>query len=131
VDFLSRGVLLSEAEKIDTSKTKHFCWDVMDCRDLKLRLKNINFNEKNYLFGNLGNGELYVPLKDVNSILLNQDGSQISAVISLRGGEKVTLKIDGNVSLSGESKFGQYTIALKDVTCISLTSNDDASQNAA
>jgi AcrR family transcriptional regulator len=127
VDFLSRGVLLSEAEKIDKSKTEHCYWDVTDSRGLRTCLRNVLFDEKDYVCGNLGNGELRVPLKDVNSILLNQDGNQMSAVLSLRGGEKVTLKIDGNISLFGESKFGQYTIALKDVTCISLTSINDAS----
>jgi hypothetical protein len=58
---------------------------------------------------------------------LDQEGNQVSATLSAKNGEKVTLKIDGNTSLSGESQFGQYTIQLKDVTCISLIHGEDAS----
>jgi len=50
----------------------------------------------------------------------------MSATLSDKSGEEVTLKIDRNTSLSGESQFGQYIIALKDVTSISLTLGDDS-----
>ena len=42
---------------------------------------------------------------------LYQEDNQMSATLSDKNGEKVTLKIDGNTSLSGESQFGQYIIA--------------------
>jgi hypothetical protein len=64
---------------------------------------------------------------NIASIDLYQEDSQISATLSDKSGEKVTLKIDGNTSLSGESEFGQYIIRLKDVTCISLVPDDHAS----
>jgi hypothetical protein len=57
---------------------------------------------------------------------LYREDHQMSATLSDKNGEKVTLKIDRNTSLSGESQFGQYIIALKDVTCISLTLGDDS-----
>jgi hypothetical protein len=58
---------------------------------------------------------------------LHQEDSQISATLSTKNNEKITLKIDGNPSLSGESQFGQYLIQMKDVACISLVHGEDSS----
>jgi len=127
MSLFSKDGLLPHPKKPVESGAEDSCWDVIDSKRLKTQLRNIRFDRKDYVCGVLGNGEYRIPLANFVSMTLDQEGNQISATLSAKNGEKVTLKIDGNTSLSGESQFGQYTIQLKDVTCISLIHGEDVS----
>jgi AcrR family transcriptional regulator len=124
--LFSKGGPLLQAETPAKSKTENSYWDVTDCNGQKSRLRNLRFDGKDYLCGIFGNGELRVPVINFASMDLYREQQQVSATLSDKNGEKVTLKIDGDTSLSGESQLGQYIIALKDVTCISSTLGDDS-----
>jgi AcrR family transcriptional regulator len=127
MDYTLKGGQLLQTETLKKSKTGHCHWDVTDLKGPKIRLGNIRFDQEDYVRGILGNAEYQIPIINFASMELYQEGTQMSAKLSAKNGEKVTLKIDGKVSLSGESQFGQYMIQLKDVTCISLVPGDDAS----
>jgi AcrR family transcriptional regulator len=127
MDFALKGGQLFQIETLRKSETEHCYWDITNSEGLKIRLKNIRFDEKDYVCGILGSGEYRVPVISIASMDLYQGDNQMSATLSDKNGEKVTLKIDGNTSLSGESQLGQYIIRLKDVTCISLVPDDHAS----
>ena len=127
MDYSLKGGQLLQTETLRKSKTEHCYWDVMDSEGLKIRLRNIRFDEKDYVCGILGNGEYRIPVINFASLDLHQEDSQISATLSTNNGEEITLKVDGNTSLSGESQFGQYIIAAKDITSIALIPIDGAS----
>jgi AcrR family transcriptional regulator len=126
MDYALKGGQLLQTETLRKSKTERCYWDITDNEGLKIRLKNIRFDEKDYIYGIFGSGECRVPVINIASMDLYQEDHQMSATLSDKSGEKVTLNIDRNTSLSGESQFGQYMIALKDVTCISLTLGDES-----
>jgi len=125
MSLFSKDGLLLYPKKPSESEAEDRQWDVTDSRRLKTRLRNICFDGKDYVCGVLGNGDYRIPVVNFVSMILDQEVNQMSATLSAKNGEKVTLKINGNTSLSGESQFGQYIIALKDLTCISLTIGDD------
>ena len=127
MSLFSKDGLLPHPKKPVESGAEDSCWDVIDSKHLKTQLRNIRLDRKDYVCGGLGNGEYRIPLANFDSMILDQEGNQVSATLSGKNGEKVTLKIDGDTSLSGESQFGQYSIQLKDVTCISLIHGEDAS----
>jgi len=122
-----KGGLFLQTETPTKSRTENYYWDVMDSRGLKARLRHVRFDGKDYVCGAVGNGEYRIPVTNFVSMDLHQEDSQIAATLSTKNSEKITLKIDGNPSLSGESQFGQYMIQLKDVNCISLIPGDDSS----
>jgi len=124
--LFSKGGPLLQAETPAKSKTENSYWDVTDCNGQKSRFRNLRFDGKDYLCGIFGNGRYQVPVINIASLDLHQEDSQMSATLSDKNGKKVTMEIDGNTSLVGESQFGQYIIALKDVTCISSTLGDDS-----
>jgi AcrR family transcriptional regulator len=126
MDYALKGGQLFQTETLRKSKTESCYWDITDSEGLKIRLKNVRFDEKDYVCGIFGSGEYRVPAINIASMDLYQEDHQMSATLSDKSGEEVTLKIDRNTSLSGESQFGQYIIALKDVTSISLTLGDDS-----
>ncbi len=122
-----KGGLFFQTDTPIKSRTENFYWDVMDSRGLRARLRHVRFDGKDYVCGVVGSGGYRIPVTNFVSMDLHQGDSQISATLSTKNNEKITLKIDGNPSLSGESQFGQYLIQLKDVTCISLVHDEDAS----
>jgi hypothetical protein len=126
MDYALKGGQLFQTETMRKSKTENCYWDITNSEGLKIRLKNLRFDEKDYLCGNLGNGEIRVPLRNISSMALHHDGSQISALLLGKDNGKVTIGIDGNVSLTGESEFGQYAVALNQISAISsvLTKDD-------
>jgi hypothetical protein len=126
MDYALKGGQLFQTETLRKSKTERCYWDITDSGGLKIRVKNVRFDEKDYVCGFFGSGECRVPVINIASMDLYQEDHQMSATLSDKSGEKVTLNIDRNTSLSGESQFGQYMIALKDVTCISLTLGDES-----
>ncbi len=126
MSFFKGGLFLQTDTPIK-SRTENFYWDVMDSRGLRARLRHVRFDGKDYVCGVIGSGGYRIPVTNFVSMDLHQGDSQISATLSTKNNEKITLKIDGNPSLSGESQFGQYLIQLKDVTCISLVHDEDAS----
>jgi AcrR family transcriptional regulator len=126
MSLFSKDGLLPHPKKPGESEAELNYWDVMDSRHLKTRLRNIRFDGKDYVCGVLGDGEYRIPVVNFVSMTLDQEGNQVSATLSAKNGEKVTLKIDGNTSLSGESQFGQFIISLKDITSIALVPIDNA-----
>ena len=126
MDYALKGGQMFQTETLRKSKTELCYWDITDSEGLKIRLKNVRFDEKDYVCGIFGSGEYRVPVINIASMDIYQEDNQMSATLSDKSGEKVTLKIDRNTSLSGESQFGQYIIALKDLTCISSTLGDDS-----
>jgi AcrR family transcriptional regulator len=126
MSLFSKDGLLPQPKTLSESKTEYY-WNVMDSRGPRIRLRHIRFDGKDYVCGAVGSGEYRIPLTNFVSMNLHQEDNQISATLSTKNGEEITLKIDGNIPISGESQFGQYIIALKDVTCISLIHGDDAS----
>jgi AcrR family transcriptional regulator len=127
MSLFSKDGLLPRPKIQSESEAELSYWDVTDSRRTKTRLRNIRFDGKDYICGDFGDGEYRIPVVNFVSMTLDQEGNQVSAKLSAKNGEKVTLKIDGNTSLSGESQFGQYTIAVKDLISISLTTHYDAS----
>lgn len=124
MDFILKGLPFPN-EKINKSNAENVYWEVKDCQGFKILLKNINFNQQNYFSGSLSNGELRIPIKNITSILFHHQDLQTSSIVSLKNDRKVTLKIDRNLSLSGESEFGQYSIGLKQISTIFLVSKKD------
>lgn len=130
MSLFSKDGLLPHPKAKSESEVELGYWDVMDCRRMKTRLKNIRFDGNDYICGVVGSGEYRMPITNFISMDLDQEDGQISMTLSTKNHDKITLRIDGNPTLSGESQFGQYLIHLKDVTCISLVCGEDASASA-
>jgi len=127
MNLFSKDGLLPHPKKPVESGVEDSCWDLIDSGRMKTRLRDIRFDGNDYVCGVVGNGEYRIPVTNFASMDLHQEDSQILAILSTKSHEKITLKIDGNPSLSGESQIGQYLIQLKDVACISLVHGEDAS----
>jgi AcrR family transcriptional regulator len=126
--FMRKGILSSGIDNFGKYEEDHD-WEVTDRTGQKIQLSNIRFNERHYLKGRLGEGESLISMENIASVSANKKGGLASVVVTMGNRKKVTLILDEEVSVTGKSEFGKYTIPLTHVSSISLvhtaqTTND-------
>ena len=129
LDFIGKGILLSEPERSRKLGTRVLYWDVKDFKGKQIIIKDITIGGKTSLVGRLGEGELWVQLEDVASICTQENGPLTLASFTMQNGEHVTLEVDGDLLLSGESRLGKFLLPLRRVSQVTLVSTSDAATN--
>lgn len=122
LDFIGKGVLLSELERSQKLAKEVHYWNVKDFKGNQIILMDITVGGKTILAGRLGDGELWIPMENVASMSTHEDVPLASASVTLRNGDKVSLEIDGDLLLSGESRLGKFLLPLRRVSQVTLVS---------
>jgi hypothetical protein len=122
LDFIGKGVLLSELERSQKLAKEVHYWNVKDFKGNQIILRDITVGGKTILAGRLSEGELWIPMENVASMSTHEDVPLTSASVTLRNGDKVSLEIDGDLLLSGESRLGKFLLPLKRVSQVTLVS---------
>jgi hypothetical protein len=117
LDIIRRGLILPKVEKPD--EPDYQC-SVRDSKGLTVRLDNIRFDEKSYLPGIFGHGEICVPMEYVVTIQLQKSGGNQVATVTVRNGKQITLKVDRRLAVSGKTMFGEYNVPLEKISEISI-----------
>jgi AcrR family transcriptional regulator len=116
-DFMINGIGSSEKARVEEAVS--FYWELYDSGENMVRLRDISADAKSYLSGVLGKGALQVPLHNIASITLQRSDDMLSALVVMRSGKSVTLTVNGDTGLAGETEFGRYEIPLHQVARIS------------
>ena len=124
-DFVIRGIGSSENAKPDEAGSLY--WNILDSEGNEVRIRDLCSDGRSYLSGELGRGAFQVPLRNVASLGLRDFGGRLTAEIAMMSGKTITLTVNGNTSLSGETDFGKYDISLGQIARISAV---DASHQA-
>jgi AcrR family transcriptional regulator len=112
-DFMINGIGASARARPEEAGPLY--WDLYDRDGNKICLRDLCSDDKSYLTGGLGKGELQIPLRNVASIdLQNADGA-LSAVVSMKSGKTVALTVKADAGLTGETELGRYDIPLHQV----------------
>jgi sporulation protein YlmC with PRC-barrel domain len=87
-----------------------------------IEVTNVTINSNLYLSGKYNKGDMIIPFKDIQKIIFNHISEKKSeAKIFLKNNETINVIIDNNLKLKGKSKYGIYSIPLKDVREIVIT----------
>jgi AcrR family transcriptional regulator len=122
LDFIGKGVLLSEPERSrKLAKEAHY-WDIKDCKGNQIILRDVTIGGKTILVGRLGEGELWIQMENVASMTIHEDAPLTSVSVILQNGEKVSLEIDGDLLLSGESRLGEFLLPMKRISQVTSVS---------
>ncbi len=116
-DFVINGIGASENVKPDEAGS--LCWDLLDGDGNAIRVRGLCADGKSYLSGELGRGDLQVPLQNVASLAFSDADGRLTAEVVMMSGKTVTLTISGDASLAGETEFGKYQIEVRQVNRIS------------
>jgi AcrR family transcriptional regulator len=126
LDFIGKGILQSASEGTRNSGMRGAHWDVVDSQGNHMTVEDITIGGKTYIAGKIGEGELWVQLRDVASITTIKSAPAITTLVSMQNGEQVTLRIDGNPVLSGKFRLGQFFLPLGKTSQVALTEPTDA-----
>ena len=129
LDFIGKGILLSEPERSRKLGTGVHYWVVKDLKGNQIIIKDITIGGKPNIVGKLGEGELWIQLENVASISTQENGPMTSASVTMRNGDQVRLEINGDLLLSGESRFGKFSLPLRRVSQVTLASASQESTN--
>ncbi len=103
-------------------------WDLSDSGNNSMRIFNLSFDEKSFLAGDFGKGELQVPLRNIASMSRQDAGDVSSVTIMMKNGKSITLMVNGNTRLSAETEFGRYEIPLRQVALITAVPGDELTE---
>ena len=73
-----------------------------------------------FLAGEMGRGELAVPLEKVKDVVIRHQGGEFKAEVALADGGKVTITVKGSLKATGKTSYGNYRIPLDEVSRIQL-----------
>jgi TetR/AcrR family transcriptional regulator, cholesterol catabolism regulator len=118
-DFVLHGIDLS-----GTAGSEPRLWHITDTEGHVIRLRNIHFDDKYYLSGRLGKGQLHIRPENAKSFAFEGKNATWRATVSTTNGDSITLVVDGSVLLSGEADLGRYSIPLTQVAQIAAEDKD-------
>jgi hypothetical protein len=114
--FMISGIGVSATAK--TEEAGSLFWALRDHNDSSVMLRDICSDEMSYLSGRLGEGELQIPLNNTSSIEVRDGENTLSILVMMKNGKSVTLAVNGDTRITGETEFGQYEIPLRRVARI-------------
>jgi hypothetical protein len=117
-DFVLHGIDLS-----GTAGSKRLVWQVTDKERHAALLRNLRFDEKNYLSGHIGRGQLQIRPENAKSFTLKKKSGGWFATVLTTNHDSVVLAVDGNVILSGDTDLGRYAIPLSQIALIAAGDN--------
>ncbi len=73
-----------------------------------------------FLSGEMGRGELAVPLDQVKDVQIRRKDGELKAEVTLADGKNVTVTLKGSLKATGKTSFGNYRIGLDEVSRIQV-----------
>lgn len=121
MDFIKRGLVLCVDKEIETPGATVARGTVSDLKGNEILLREIRINDQDELCGKMGEGTLYIDLKNIISVKMEaMETVECDAHITMVSNEMVQIRVDGNATLSGVSSFGRFSIPLSMVAIVTF-----------
>lgn len=85
-----------------------------------VELSHFSIEGVGFVSGEMGRGELAVPLDKVKAVDIRRMDGELRATLSLADGKKVQVGIKGDLKATGNTDFGNYRIPLDEVSRIAV-----------
>ena len=120
IDYVSRGVLTRPYSDTVHGAEKELQGEIIDKKGVTTKLREIRFDGSKRLIGRLGEAEVHLELDNIASFQIKHGGAQCQMEMRLLDGQSLTLELDGDISLSGQTPFGKFTIPLAAVHSVAF-----------
>jgi hypothetical protein len=89
---------------------------ITDTEGYSIELTNVSINNLLYISGKHSKANVIVDFRNVEKIIFkNGDEKNVEAVVYTKNSESIKMMINGNLKLRGKSKYGIFSIMLKDI----------------
>ena len=123
-NFTDHGILAQKADPPDKDQQKALEAEVLDQKGVKAVIKGIHFGGKNNLMGRLGKAELQLELQNLDLFRVRNSSEGCQVEVTMQDGQSVTLEVNGDTDMSGQTPFGRYRIPLKAISMVNFLNND-------
>ena len=86
----------------------------------RVELSHFSIEGVGLVSGEMGRGDLAVPLEKVRSVELRQTDGELRAELTLSDGKSVRVTVKGDLQATGKTDFGNYRIPLGEVSRIEI-----------
>jgi hypothetical protein len=112
--MLSSGVCGVEADHPGLDRTVHLV-----CADgTQFDLDHVRYNDKKALAGFLGQAEIDINPSSMSRLVIDEAGDDCLATLVSVDGDKMALRLDGSVVISGDAVMGTVRVAMRDVASL-------------
>ncbi|MFC1854976.1 hypothetical protein ACFL2A_00350 [Thermodesulfobacteriota bacterium] len=96
---------------------------ITDVNSVETVANFVSINGKGYVKGKRGSANVTIPFENINTVTvsLSEDEKDVDTDLKLVDGKSISIKVDGNLDLSGKTDFGTIKIKVRDITKIEFT----------
>lgn len=116
----SAGLFGSDAPRRIPVPARDISASVEDVDGVRTQLARFTFDGEVYLFGEVGRAQVTVAFEDIDQVVFEptDDEDWRTAVVRLKAGDEVRLKVEHDRPLFGRAHYGNYRIEAEDVRVV-------------
>ncbi len=119
--ILSGFSIFPEDENKLPSVVANYRVQITDTEGYSMELTNVSINNLLYISGKHSKGDIIIDFKDVDKIIFkNVDEKKVEAAVYMKNNESLNVILNGNIKLKGKSKYGIFSIMLRDLKEIKI-----------
>jgi hypothetical protein len=118
--LMAMGIGGSEAPTRIPEPKVNYLVTLTDQGGTTVQLSHFSIEGVGFVSGDMGRGELAVPLDKVKSVEIRRQQGELKATLTLEGGKTVPVSIKGDLKATGKTDFGNYRIPLGEVSSIQI-----------
>jgi len=115
LDLWVRAIGKNESDQAPRRKQSPFSGEIDDLKGTKTRVSGIQFGNEIFFAGHIEEAYVQIDLEKVVLIQFVRNDAELLAEITLRDGSAVTMQVDSSLTLSGEARYGMFSIELKNI----------------
>jgi len=115
LDLWAHAIGKNESDQAPRCKQSPFSGEVDDRKGTKTRVSGIQFGNEIFFAGHIGDAYVQVDLENVVLIQFVLNDGELLAEITLKDGSAVTMQVDSVLTLSGEARYGMFSIELENI----------------
>ena len=125
MDFLSHGILARRDNIYEKNTRNGLKGKITDQKGVTTQLQGICFDKTNTLIGRLGSAEVQVELENIDSFIIKKNNAVCQMEVKMMDGQRVTLEVSKDITLSGQTPFGKFKIPLKAISMLTFDSSGE------
>lgn len=118
LDFIQFGLMERPGSDASGTNSVMVAGDVLQPSGTKIRVKNIIFNDQNFLPAKIADANLKIDIRKVLSITIRPGNPSCTAFIKMNAGGEMKVDIDPSDKLSGETIMGPFEIQINKIAKI-------------
>ena len=99
---------------------QNFSVNLVDSQGIQVELDTFSIEGELSLPGQRGQGQIAIPLENIDSIRILQNQNGHTAQVSLRQGQQIELIVKPGLRVTGKTAYGNFSIKMGDISFLEI-----------